>query len=405
MTQFSYKAIQMSGGSSATITGTREAPDERTLRDELRAGGLIVIDARPVRITDALRAQFAHSRPRRRDAVWFFQTLSVLMRGKVPIESALTTMRDLAPTPRQREVCDGVRDRLRSGELFADAVASVPGLAQTHHVALLRSAGEAGALDRAVQLIDESLSRAGELRRMLVGRLIYPAVLLCAALLVVWGLSALVIPKFAQQLTDLGGELPWPTRVTVGAADALVWAVPALVVGGAVLFGLRSRILTPGARRALSRAALRLPIVRDLVWRQQAALICDMLATMLSGGGDLLEGLSQARRVASSPEIGERLERAHAEVREGKNLGQALRAHDVLPPLELAMLQTGLESGDLVGGLRRATETSLQRQDELTQRLMTLFEPAVILVLFGLVAWVVYALVAGMISMNDLQGL
>ncbi len=405
MTQFSYKAIQVSGGASATVTGTREAPDERTLREDLRAGGLIVIDARPVRLADALKAQVGSSRPRRGDSVWFFQTLNVLMQGRVPIESALSTMRDLAPNPRQRAACDGVRDKLRSGASFADAVGAVPGLAAPHHIEVLRSAAESGSLERAIELIDESLTRTGELKRMLIGRLIYPVLLLIVAVLVVWGLATFVIPKFAQQLSDLGGELPWPTMVTVEIAGALVWAGPILAGGAIVAFAARKQLVTPRMRAALSRLAIRTPVVRDLVWRQQSAMLCDMLATMLAGGGDLLEGLAQARRVVTSPEIVGRLDAAEREVREGRNLGEAFDAHDVLPSLELAMLRTGLESGDLVSGLRRATATSVRRQDEVTQRLMTLFEPAVILVLFLLVAWVVYSLVAGMISMNDLQGL
>ncbi|MCH8870295.1 MAG: type II secretion system F family protein [Chloroflexi bacterium] len=150
---------------------------------------------------------------------------------------------------------------------------------------------------------------------------------------------------------------------------------------------------------------LRIPVVGALSWHHEAAAVCETLATMLEGGGDLISGLEQAQEVLSSPEIAARLERTRTDVRTGVDLGAALSEHRVLPPLVLATIRAGISGGDLPGAARRATRACLERQDRVTQRLMTLLEPAVIGVLAIAVLWIVYALVSGMLAMNDLQGL
>ena len=408
MTQFTYTAIPLQGATGARITGTRKAPDERSLRDELRESGLIVLEARPVHVLDALRAGLqsrTSGRPRHREGAWFFQTLRTLLDGKVPIESALKTMIELAPNPRIKAACTEVREQLRTGASLAQAVEHVGGLASDRHIMLLRTGHESGRLDHIIRLIDDSISSAAALRRTLVGRLIYPAMLLVVAMLAVWGLSTFVIPKFAAQLEAMGGTLPLPTRMTLAAADIGVWLIPLLMVLIAVSIIVRKHWFTPKLRARLSRLALRLPIVGSLIQHAQAAVICDLLATMLEGGGGLLDGLNQAREAVTSPEIVSRLDDARAQVREGSDLGVALCDHHILPPLVGAMVRVGVESGDLVPALRRAARACTDQQEYVSQRLMTLMEPAVIVMLAGAVFWVVYSLVSGMLAMNDLQGL
>lgn len=405
MTQFSYTAVAIQSAGSGLIIGRAEAVDERALRDDLKQKGLIAVDVRPVRLMDALRASFNRERPRRSDTLWFFQTLRMLLAGSVPIESAMTTMHELAPNIRLKRIAADVRERLRGGAPLADAVAASPGLSSAQHTALLRAGHESGRLAHVVALIDSSLAMGERLRRTLTGRLIYPAILFLAAVGAVWFLATFVIPKFAATLESLGGELPLSTRLTLSGARFAVWAAPPLIAGVMIAYFMRASLLSAGAKARLSRWMLRAPVIGGLIWHSQAAVITDTLATMIEGGGDVLSGLGQAQDVVSSPAIAERLASARKKVREGIDLGQAFAQEKVLPPLVQAMLQVGIKGGDLVGGLRRCTQTCLERQEKSTERLLVLVEPAVILLMACAVGWVVYALVMGMLAMNDLGGL
>jgi len=401
MTTFSYTAIPVARAAARLVSGRRAAPDERALRDDLRAQGLIAIDVRPVSPIDALRAALSSDRPRRSDSVWLFQTLRAMLSGKVPIESAITTMQELAPSARLARVCADIRESLRGGATLADAIARKPGLASAQHLALLRTGEQSGRLDHVVSLIDHSISTTEKTRRTLTSRLIYPLILLVAAILAVWFLATFVIPRFAGTLEALGGSIPTPTRITLLVAKAGVWVIPPLLVAAVAAWMFRAAILTPQIRRRIDEVVLRLPVLGTLSWSRQAGVITDVIATMIEGGGDVLAAMDQAHEVVSSPVIAQRLAAARQAVREGADLGEALHDQAVLPPLLSAMVRAGSRSGDLAPALRRASDAAVQTQDVLSSRLMVLLEPAVILFLAATVGWVVYSLIVGMLAMNE----
>ena len=410
MTAFSFRAIAIdSAGGGPPVTGTREAADERALRDSLLAEGLVALDVRPVRLMDAVRASFHPDRPRKSDAAWFFQSLRVLLENRVPIESAVRTMGELAPTPRQKRMCTEVRESLRAGKGLAESIAgvgtSVAKMLSPHHQALLVSGQQSGRLDHAVGLVDTSLQNSARIRRSVVGRLIYPAILIVAAIGVLWFLSARVIPKFAETLISMGQELPWATNLTLVGSRVLAWVAPLVVVAVVVLWVTRRAWMTARQRQWVAQRSLRSPVVGTLVWHAEAALVTDVLATMLEGGADILAGLEQAQRVVGNPVIAERVSAARRAVREGADLGVALVDHEVLPPMIAVVVRAGIAGGQLSTALRRATELCLEKQETVSQRLMTLVEPAIIVVLAGVVGWVVYSLVSGMLAVTDMGSL
>lgn len=405
MTRFAYKAIPTGRGGAGVIDGALDAPDEGALRERLRGQGLIPIEIKVVGGMAGLRQSLTRSGLRRADAAWFFRTLHMLLAGKAPIESALSTMHELAPRDRVREACGQVRESLRSGESLADAVEKTPGLADRHHLALLRVGHESGRLEHTVALIERSIDTREHIRRTVTGRLVYPAILVVVAIIAVWLLASFVIPRFAETLADVGATLPLSTRITLAASKWLIWIMPLLLIGGAALASLRSISLPPVWRARIDRLSLRAPIVGSLIWHGQGAVLTDTLATMIEGGGDVLDGLEQSARALKSTTLRDRLNAARGRVREGDDLGKALTDLEVVPPIAAAVVQIGIRSGDLVGALRRASRVCLEKQEELTGRLLTLMEPAVILILAGVVGWVIYSLIAGILTVNDLGAL
>ncbi len=410
MTRFAYKAIPAGAGvagaaAAGVVAGRLEAADETSVRESLRKQGLIPVEVRPLSAIDAMRGLFRRRGAKRAETVWFFQNLRRLLDGKAPIETAISTLRELAPTPRIAQACGDVREALRGGASLADAVEKVPGLAGPQHLALLRVGHESGRLRHAVELIDKSIETQRRLRKTIASRLVYPVILLTAALGAVWFLSTFVIPRFAGALEATGATLPMSTRVTLVAAKWLVWILPPAIALLAVLLATRSIALPPEARRRLDRWSLGWPVVGPLRWHAQAGMAADTLATMIEGGGDVLAGLEQSERALGSEVLRERLRLARRDVREGADLGEALERHGVLPPMPATIVRVGMKSGDLVGSLRRASDLCAERQEETTGRLLTLMEPGIILLLAGVVGWVIYSLVSGMLTINDVGGL
>jgi type II secretory pathway component PulF len=418
MTQFAYTAVPLShavagaldahaqgahaGASSRGVVAGREAaPDEQTLRELLRDRGLLAIEIRPAHMGDALRRSFGPARITKRDTVWFYSTLRTLLESHVPIESALSTMHELSHSPRLAGACSRVRNALRSGGSLADAVSHEQGLNESQHLALLRMGHESGKLAHAVDLVASSLERRQKLAQTVMGRLAYPIILMTAALGAVWVLATFVIPRFAETLSTLGGELPLPTALTLAASRYMVWALPPLVIASVIAWVMRRTLISPALKRTVAHHVLRLPVVGALVWHRDAGIACDLMATMLDGGGDLLSGISLAGDSLSSPIIAERLEAVRTDVREGVDLGESLETHSALPPMPLVMVRIGSRTGELPGALRRASVACAEAQQRTTDRLLVLMEPAIILFLAGIVSWVAYALIVGMLAMNS----
>ncbi len=404
MTTFAYKAIS-AGAGGRVVTGAAQADSAEAARDRLRAQGLVVVELKPQGGLKLGTLSARGRRMRNTDTAWFFQTLRRLLTAKVPIEEALRTMIDLAPTPASRSACETTHSALRGGESLAVAVEKSSGLARPQHLALLRVGHESGRLEHCVALVERSIAAGQRLRRTVVSKLIYPAILVAASVVAVWILATFVIPTFAETLASAGASLPAPTKITLAVSRWLMWIVPPMLAAAAFVIAAPPASMPESWRRRLDGLLLRLPVARDLVRLRAGAVVADTVATMLAGGGDLLGAMDLARSAVSSPSIADRLEAATRAVREGADPGEAMHQHAVLPPEADALVRIGARSGDLVGSLEQASAVCVEKQEAAAERLLTLMGPAIILVLASVVGWVVYSLIAGMLSMNDLSAL
>jgi len=407
--RFAYKAVAAQQGGAQRrgfVQGVEEAPSLEALRRQLRSRGLVVLQARPAGKGAPWAPGLGRgARLRASERLWFFQTLAQLLQGAAPLEEALAAMQELAPSARSREACERVRQRLRSGDSLAQAVEAVEGLAPPQQLALLRVGAATGDVTRAAQLAAEGLLRRRELLQAAWSRLTYPAIVLTAALGAVWFLAVFVVPRIAQTLRAVGAELPWMTRATLTAAQAAVWAGPALLALAALAALAWRRGWTPRPWRDwLEQRLLGAPLLRDMLWAGQAALACDTVASTVAGGGDALEGLRLAAQSLSMQALRRRFEEAATLARQGVDVAEALQRTRALPPLVEAVVRTGLRSGDLQGAFARAATAAAQRQRHATERFVTFLEPATILLLAAVVGWVIYSLVAGMLSIYDLGG-
>jgi general secretion pathway protein F len=404
MTTFTYKAIP-AGAGGAMVTGALDAPSADTVRATLRDKGLIVIELKSSKGLPAFSLKSRKSALKRKDVVWFFQTLRRLLASSVPIEQAMSTMVELAPTPGAERACTTTLDSLRTGDSLADAVQRTSGLARPQHLALLRVGHESGRLRHCVELIESSIESRERLRKTIVSKLTYPVIVVLAALGAVLFLSTYVIPSFAETLESAGAALPLSTQITLDASRWLIWIIPPLILAGLAALTLKPQDLSPNFRRLIDRSAHRLPIVRDLITLSQGAIIVDTVATMLEGGGDLLAGLEQAHDAITSPIVRDRLAQAVKAVREGHDPGEALHENDVLPLQADALVRIGVRSGDLVNALKQAAAVCIEEQEQAADRLLTLMGPVILLSLALVVLWIVYSLISGMMSINDISAL
>jgi general secretion pathway protein F len=266
------------------------------------------------------------------------------------------------------------------------------------------AAGESsGSLPEILERLADLQEREQQVRAKVTTALVYPAMLALVAVVVVVALMTFVVPKVVDQFADMGQTLPLLTRVVIFISELMRnagWAVLlALAAGGAAF----ARALTrPAFRLKVDRAVLRLPLVGRLVRDLNAARLARTLATMTASGLPVLEGLIITARTVENRVLRGAIEDMAASITEGGSLSAAMRRTDVFPPILIYMTQSGENSGRLEVMLSRAADYLQREFDTFTAVALSLLEPAIIILMGGVVATIVLSILLPILQINNL---
>jgi type IV pilus assembly protein PilC len=320
------------------------------------------------------------------------QQFNTLIKAGLPILRALDLLADRASSPKLRPVVSQIRDRVREGKSLSEAVTEAGVFSKVYSTAILageKSGNLSGVLDFYIAYQKVSTG----VRKKILATLVYPALLLIMATIIVSYLVTAVIPKFALLYNDLNVPLPAPTRVLIALTVDYRYLFLA-AVAGLVLFGvgvyLWSR--TDEGGTAFDRLKFRLPVVGDTLLKFQVAQFSRTLATLVSGGTPLVAGLQTSCDALSSRLVRSAVTEATQMVREGESLHSALASKGVMPPLALDMIEVGESSGALAPMLTSVAEFY---EDEVSLRLgalVAIIEPVILVFMGALVAFILISL-------------
>lgn len=403
MALYLYKAVSRDGESQES---EREAADEGALVAALQAEGLIPIWVRPVDaggfslgLFRARRVRFGH-----KDISLFTRELLTLLQAGLPLDRALNVLLDLtASEPKLHALIDRILKLVKGGAQLSDALDAQGGVFTRFYVNLVRAGEAGGALDVVLERLSEYLERTKELRDTVVTALIYPVILLVMSVVSLMVLLLFVVPQFMELFESAGKELPVPTQIVVGLAEALrgYWWLIALVVVGTVLL-LKTQLADPRYRPAWHRRLLWAPLVGDLVRKIETSSFSRTLATLLQNGVPLLTSLSIVRETLNNIAAAERLEIAVVSVKEGSGLAVPMAEVGWLPTLAVQMIKLGEESGHLPDMLERVANTYDKEVRTAVQRLLALLEPILIVGLGIVIAGIIASILMAILSVNDL---
>lgn len=401
MTQFHYRAVVMQTGQMKT--GTMEAASQAAVLDQLRRSGLIALEAK------AGTGEKKKSLPVRADAsarkamTKVLGELAVLMGAGLALDRALALQVEHAGSPAVRAGLMRLREQLKGGASLARAMRDEPALF-TPMAAAMAEAGEAsGKLDMTLARLAETMERAEALREAITSAMVYPVMLLCVASGVILIMLLFVIPQFEGVFADLGGKLPFATQMIL-SLSRFVRQYGVIMLAAVIGLAAAGRLWLAQApvRKAMDRLFLRAPHLGSLIISSETARFARTLASLVGSGVPLVAALAIARRVVSNSHIGEALERAAEEVKEGSGLAKPLAASKIFPPLVLSFLRTGEETANLALMLERLADV-LDREVRLkTQRLLAVATPAITVLMGITVAGIVVSIISAILGINDL---
>lgn len=402
MAAFDYAAVDAGG---RTVTGTLTAADETAAGALLERRRLMPLDITPARAATSKADRMRRARGGRLNAKTLALTtrqLSTLV-SVAPIEEALRTIALQADRPAVRRVLEGVHEGVMAGRRLSDAMA-LQGQAFPPLYRAMVSAGEtSGALESILERLADGLERDETVRGKVVTALVYPAVLAVVALGVIGALMTFVVPKVVGQFDSMNQALPLLTRLVIGVSDLMRdWGW--LAGAGMVLAGVAAvaALRNPAVRLRADAALLRLPLVGRLTRDLHGAKMARTLATMIAAGLPVLEGLTITARTVSNRALRRATETMADAVREGGGLSAAMRRAGVFPPILVYMTASGESSGRLEPMLERAADYLEREFSTFTAVMLSLLEPAIIVVMGGVVALIVLSILLPILQINTL---
>ena len=405
MPAFRWSAIN---GGGDVVHGVMEAPDRGTVVERLQRQGQLVLRAdsadRRRGLGELLQIEIGGGRGLDKAALGeITRELAIMLTAGQDLDRALRFVVDNTRNARARGILGNVRDKVRGGSSLAAALAGEPRSFSKLYVGLVR-AGEAGGtlpatLDRLATLLERERSLTASLR----SALIYPALLVVAAIGSIVLLLEYVLPQFTPIFEQAGAQLPASTRMLMALGTAVGAAAPWLIVG-ALAAGLLARQLLarPANRLKFDRLLLHLPVVGTLLRETLAARLTRTLGSLLQNGVPLIPALGIAKDALGNLAAAEAVEAAALGAKGGAGLARPLAAAGLFPTRTIHLLQLGEEAAQLSAMSLKAADIHDEQVRIMMQRLVALAVPLITIVMGLAVAGIVSALLTAMLSLNDL---
>ncbi|WP_267397257.1 MULTISPECIES: type II secretion system inner membrane protein GspF [unclassified Sphingomonas] len=406
MADFDYLAIDTRGQeqrghvAAASLDAARTALDRRKLYVVRIEPG----SPPPARSRPLFGLQLGRAKMGTKQLTLFTRQLATLNRVS-PLEESLRTITRQTEQDSVRAIVAQVHTGVVEGRRLADSMAREPRSFPPLYRAMVAAGESSGTLPTILDRLAALLERQAEIRGKLITALAYPTILAVVALGVVTALMMFVVPQVVEQFDTVGQQLPFLTRVVIGFSDVLVgyWWVMLLCVMLVSLGGWYA-LKDPAFRLAVDSWLLRLPLLGRLLRDLHAAGMARTLGTMVASRLPLLEGLT----LTASTIHNRRLRLASDEIvdaiRGGGSLSAAMRRAGVFPPLLTYLAASGEAAGRLDEMLERAADYLEREFDRFTATALSLLEPAIIVVMGGIVATIVLSILLPILQLNTLAG-
>ena len=397
MPTFMYRGVNAAGGQ---IRAEISAADERTAARQLRSQGIIV-QTLAVKRAPAVGFSLAQlpllssflGGVRSKDVAVFSRQFATMIAAGLPLVQCLQTLGLQVERKPFQEIIGKVAADVESGSTLSEGMARFPNVFNELYVNLVHVGETGGVLDSMLARLSTYLEKAQALRHRVQMAVIYPALVILVAILVVTFLMIFVIPIFAAFFTKAGVPLPLPTRIVVGMSNAIAnywYLILAAIVG--IILGFRAWYRTESGRLAVDSALLRAPIFGPLMRKIAVARFTRTLSALLGGGVPIIDALRITAKTAGNRVVENAVMEARERVMAGQTLGERLRDSKVFPPMVVQMVVVGEQTGALDNMLGKVADYYEDEVDVAVAGLTSLLEPILIVFLGVVVGGIVIAI-------------
>jgi len=407
MPMFKYEALDSQG---VSVKDEVEALSQQEAISKIRNMGYFPTKVSSISIKKKATTRAA-AKPKRRGAggkvksrvlAQFTRQLSTLQDAGLPILRSLRILEEQQKAGRFKRIIGYVADDIEGGATLSEALSRFPKCFDRLLSSMVAAGETGGVLDLILARVSEFMEQSQKLRSRVKGAMVYPAVVLSAAFLILIGLMKWVIPKFMEVLTEMvQGELNKITVAVLAVSDwiafrygwAILMAVPIVFVF-IIKFVQKFRV----GRLIVDHVKLKLPVIGSLSSKISITRWTRTLGTLISAGVPILDALNVTKETAGNEVFSNMLGKVHDSIRQGESFAAPLRQSKTVDLIVSNMVAVGEETGDLDKMLLKVADNYDDQVETMVGSMMSLLEPLIIIVLGGIVMLIVLSVFLPMIQ-------
>lgn len=345
--------------------------------------------------------KFLQGRIKTKVLTQFTRQLATLVNAGLPLMRGIEVLKRQMKDPRMLEALNGISENIAGGGTFSESLTAYPKIFDNLYVNMVKAGEAGGVLEVVLGRLAEFAEKSERIKNKVKGAMIYPIVVLVAAIGITTFLLVAVIPKFQQVFNDMlgGAALPGVTQFVINASEfvqhnglQIFLAIVAIVVI------LKIVAKTEKGAYFFDVVKLKMPVTGTLAQRSAVSKFTRTLGTLLASGVPILQSLTITRDTTGNRVLTDAIQNVHDSVKEGESMTQPLSQCKVFPPMVVSMVEVGEETGALADMLTRIANTYDDEVDNAVAGMTAAIEPALIIVLAVVVGTIVIAMFLPMVK-------
>ncbi len=349
-------------------------------------------------------SKMLEKRPGVRDKALFSNKMAALIDAGVPIVRSLEMLASQQTQPLFKRALSAICVEVNQGTTLGSAMRRWPMVFDRLMVSMVEAGEAGGVLDETLRRLAKLQEDVAKLQNQIKGALGYPIAVLFIAILVFLGMTIFIIPQFADIFKSLGAERPVFTQMLVDLSGLLrspEYMIPALGVIALAIFLFSRYYATPVGRMGVDKFLLKIPLFGDLILKSATAQFCRTYSALSRAGVPILQTLEILKQTSGNAAVQEALDRAKNDVQEGISLSKSLLSKQIFPDMALSMLAIGEETGEMDAMLSKVADFYEEEVGLIVKNLTAMLEPAMIVVVGGIVGAILVAMYLPMFSVFE----
>lgn len=325
----------------------------------------------------------------------FTRQLATLIDAGLPLLRGLTVLGNQEPDPVLKKTIAQLAEAVQGGGTFSDGLTSHPRIFNRLYINMVKAGELGGVLEVVLNRLAEFQEKAEKVKGKVKSAMMYPAIVLVIAIIIMGFLLVFIVPKFEQIFADMLGGKPLPllTQIVVGTSRAIQQNILWIIIGAVgFVMGLKYFISTPKGSVLFDQFMIKAPLFGDLTKKNAISRFSRTLGTLVTSGVPILQALNITKETAGNAVIATAITKIHDAVKEGESIVRPMEASEVFPPMVMSMVDVGEETGQLPEMLLKVADLYDDEVDNAVAGLTSLMEPIMIVFLAVVVGSIVIAL-------------